>query len=164
MRTPLLFIAIFLLFCYSGKSQTIQQKLISPSQKTTVTEEFSYSWSIGETIVISSNSTINAGYHSIASIPTSTLTTNKLANIQLPVTAYPNPTKRFLNVDLSQLNEASYNIIIYDLKGLKQTPPIQTLNYMKIIDLNSMGTGIYYVKVIEKHTGNTIKQLKIIKK
>lgn len=163
MYKPILLVAAFML-CYTAHSQTISQNLISSAQQTAIADNFNYSWSIGETLIQSDNSKLSTGYHSVNSITINAVNSNKEANSLSTVIFYPNPTKRFLRIDMSQLRKAEYILNIYDLKGVKITPSYSASENIKTIDLEGMETGMYYITIVEKDTEKTIKQIKIIKK
>lgn len=156
--------ASLLLLCNIANSQTVNQKLISASQKSVVTNEFSYSWSVGETVIASDNIQVSPGYHSEATIFITPITSNKDVSQSSLIKYYPNPSSRFLYVDMSQLEDSNYIIMLYDLKGSEMDPPITSDDLVKKIDLYELETGMYQLHIIDSKTKVIIKQFKVIKR
>lgn len=162
MHKILLFV-VSVIFCYKANSQTIDQRLISSSQKTVISDEFSYSWSIGETIIYSNDATVSPGYHSESTVTISPISSNKDKDDLYSIIYYPNPTNRYLNIYISWPLFTDYSITMYDLKGTKYIPAVNVKEDVIILDFNQFQTGMYYLNIIEKSTNITMKQFKVIK-
>lgn len=81
--------------------------------------------------------------------------------IQLKTMAYPNPAADFLTLEVKTLDTACFQYQLFDINGkLLRNEKIK--GYYTKIDMSSLMSGIYFLKVIQ---GNqSFKTFKIIKK
>jgi hypothetical protein len=89
---------------------------------------------------------------------------NLLDELNVRLTAYPNPTNNFTNLQLTGLNTAQQiDIVITNLSGeqvYKETAFVQG-NMTKKIDLSRLNSGTYIISVF--YNGKNIKSTKVLK-
>ena len=79
---------------------------------------------------------------------------------EIEALAYPNPFKNQLRIDLSNLENSSGQISLYDLQGkLIMEQPFQEKQEL-LLDTHSLNTGIYFLKVRSNFAEKTIKVIK----
>ncbi|MCI9845064.1 T9SS type A sorting domain-containing protein [Flavobacterium pectinovorum] len=91
-----------------------------------------------------------------------TLGENEFPDINLAMTAYPNPTIDLLNLVVSadKWNELSYNL--FDISGKKVSGNLKITSSETTVPMHGLNEGIYFLVI---NNGNkTIKTFKIIKK
>lgn len=83
-------------------------------------------------------------------------------NDELSWTMYPNPTKGYIQLDLSQLNVVSAQVEVYDYTGkILRNLSVNTKASSQVdMDLQGLASGVYFVKVISNN-GTSVKQLMI---
>ena len=79
---------------------------------------------------------------------------------ELNWTMYPNPTKGYVQLDLSQLNISSVQVEVYDYTGkILKNLSVNTKGSSKVdMDLQGLTSGVYFIKVVSKN-GTSTKRL-----
>jgi len=81
--------------------------------------------------------------------------------LNLNITAYPNPTTKYLNLNVMDSNFNNLSYAIYDLQGrIIKNEKITTTN--TLIDMQGLAIATYFIKV--KQNQQVQKTFKIIKK
>ena len=80
--------------------------------------------------------------------------------LDLKVKVYPNPTDKWLIIDLSESSSHYANISIVDVSGVLIWEERVTENLAKKVDVSSFGTGLYLV-FVETNKGTVIKKILI---
>lgn len=89
-----------------------------------------------------------------------TLSTNNTENIELQLTAFPNPTTNYLTLSFGEKNSTTIAYQLFDVTG-KMLQSKSNLQNKETLPMQKFSSGIYYLKVSEKN--NIIKTFKIIK-
>ena len=98
--------------------------------------------------------------------PNATSTSFKESSLKSKVIVYPNPTSRFVNVDLSGLKKKNTNIKIqiYNSNGKLVRASQRTFNSKtKQIDLSKKAYGNYYIRILDGDKLLTIEKVILYK-
>ena len=82
------------------------------------------------------------------------------AGINLSLSAYPNPTKDFLTLEINDYDSEKLSYKIYDINGKLIDNRIITDNQISI-DMSNLVSAVYFLSVIDNN--KEIKNFKIIK-
>lgn len=158
------YMSLFICFVFSSINA---QKAIVTSGGNTSNGNYSASYSIGET---TQHSSINAEGilvqgvqqpYEIFDVSTLNVETAVVNNNDASIKIYPNPSKDYVNLSISNFKEMNASYQLYDLFGkLIKHSQIQSLKTQ--IEMNSYAAGTYFLK-IQNPNGNFIKTFKIIK-
>jgi len=152
------FVLIFSLFL----TRVASQETILTTGMDATGSEGSMSYSVGQfayTTETGSTGLLLQGVQQAYEIFTVTGIEN--ANIDLKVSAFPNPTKDYLTLTTNDIEFSDLNFQLFDTTG-KLLQRKKIAGNQTAIDFSNYSVGIYFLKVIK---GNTeIKLLKIIKK
>lgn len=76
---------------------------------------------------------------------------NYLDSLSYNLVCYPNPAKQQINLDFNLPFQTSYNILINDISGrtvLSYQQPLKSIGLQYVrFNLNSLSTGIYYIRL-----------------
>ncbi len=81
--------------------------------------------------------------------------------IQLNVTAFPNPARSYLILEVANTEALPCEAFLYNLSGT-QIKQIQVTDQQTEIDINNLVPSVYFIKVVKRD--QTIKTFKIVKK
>ena len=122
----------------------------------------SISYSIGQVLYTeraNASNSINQGIQNVYEI--SIITGKENHNVELLISAYPNPTVDYLNLVINDLDSEYLEFVLIDMKG--QLIKSSKISSQQIkIDMNSCISGVYLL--IVKDGDKSIKKFKIIKK
>ena len=148
-----------LLFTVGVFAQSKSAELISSGGSYYQDANIQVSWSIGETVVetISSGDyQLTQGFHQ-SEYEISTTVQNPDFNTNIKI--YPNPTKDFLIVNVSEVLPAN-EILVFDQNGkIILQKNIHSSN--EKIDLTSYANGLYYIQVLSGKI--KVKEFKVVK-
>ncbi len=153
---------LFVLFLASFSLTAIAQESAIASGKNITDTGGSASYSVGQ-IVYTANSAANGGNIQGVQQPyeISTLGVDDYPEVNLQLSAYPNPTSDNLILSITNLNTAMLSYSLYDVSGRVIKTKSITENTTNI-EMNGLQAAIYFVKVSDRN--KEIKTFKIIKK
>ena len=153
-------IGIFLLICYSVKSQSIEQYLIASSGNHFEENNIMLSWSIGECIIETYEQNqvmLSQGFHQVTDIVNEY---NEIA-INNDFILHPNPAKDIIYISLPSNENSDFTLKIFNVNGqLKKN--IEIYNSSTTIDISSFERGFFIVQ-IQDNNNKEIHHTKIIK-
>ena len=159
----LLTLFILLLFSYYNYSQTISPQVLSTSGRNYSNSGYSLSWTLGQSVAISfnsSNNILSQGFQQPYYKNNSGITENTIDN---NILFYPNPVMDVFIVDVNSSNLYYREAQLYDVLG----KCIKTFNIQNIekvtIDMRNINPGIYFLKLfnLNQTYQKTIKVTKI---
>lgn len=158
MKPTLLLIIILGLL----NTATHGQQVVSTTGNTIVGTSYSLSYTVGEvvtTTITGGGYILNQGFQQPSYIITS-VEDNLPAAL---LSAYPNPTKGLITLEMNDYQGKSLSFILYDFKGQEILRSNELLGpVVKFeIDLSPFSQGIYLLKVLSEN--RSIKILKIVK-
>lgn len=141
-----LFIAISFFFCSFSFSQTIAPEVISSSGGFYTTTSAQLSFTFGEMIIETVSSSSNIITQGFQQPEQENVGIEETKN-KLQVNLYPNPSKEFLNIDLSE-KEFEITLIIYDASGkIIMEQLIPHWQRKVTLNLNSFSSGYYILNL-----------------
>lgn len=152
------FVLIVLLFAVTA---TYAQQVVASSGNSGSTAGYTVDWTLGEPVIetISSPGNIlTQGLHQTKLLVTA------ISEMEFPgleVKVYPNPTGRFLTIEVIQTGDELIFYEISDITGRK-TVLKQLYSNTEEIDMGSYVSGIYFLNVITRNR-EYVKVFKIIK-
>lgn len=152
------FVLIVLLFAVTA---TYAQQVVASSGNSGSTAGYTVDWTLGEPVIetISSPGNIlTQGLHQTKLLVTA------ISEMEFPgleVKVYPNPTGRFLTIEVIQTGDELIFYEISDITGRK-TVLKQLYSNTEEIDMGSYVSGIYFLNVLTRNR-EYVKVFKIIK-
>jgi hypothetical protein len=156
-KVKLLWLFICCALCFTTQAQEI----ITSSGSHGTTTDADLSWTIGEIITEtaeSTNSILTQGFNQGELLITKTVKT-ELPNLDFNV--YPNPASDLLKLVTNETNYENLRFILYDFNGKKLIDRPLT-GRVTDIPLNSLRASTYFLKIYQNKTEITL--FKIIKK
>ena len=152
-------LSIFITCCLFITSNIYSQEVIATAGCNSENSNGILCWTIGESIIETYENTdqiLTQGFHQ------SNLTVTAVQEdplIEFEIAAFPNPATDYLNLQVDEFNNLSYQL--YDLNGrLLEQNDIQ--NNKTEISLTNLPSSTYILRVLQK--GKELKTFKIIKK
>ena len=138
------------------------QQVVASSGNTGTAVGYTVDWTLGEPVI----ETISGSTHILTQgIHQTRLLATALSEIELPgleVKVYPNPTGRFLKIEVIQTSNELLIYEIFDITGRKTAFKKMNLNSEEI-DMESYVPGIYILTITTPNR-DYVKTFKIIKK
>ena len=137
------------------------QKIVSSSGGEATGSGGISSYSLGQVFyrtTVSNTGSVSQGVEQ--SVLISTLSNPELTTLKLKAVTYPNPTKDYVVLSLSDAMLTNLRYSLYDLQG-RLVSQNKVLQASTKIDLSLFESGIYVLQVIQNN--NKLKSFKIIK-
>lgn len=126
--------------------------------------EGSVSYSIGQVAYSTkagSSTSIAEGVQQSYQVSVSTGIDNK-REIDLLLSAYPNPTKNFLNLNVGNSDYEERSYYLYDMQGKLVENKLITSNNTKIV-MRHLQASTYFLRIVTNQNAQEIKTFKITK-
>ena len=152
---------IFLVMLLFTATATYAQQVVASSGNTGTAVGYTVDWTLGEPVIetISGSSNIlTQGFHQTKLLVTAI---SKMDFPELEVKVYPNPTGRFLKIEIIQTVNEQFFYELSDITGRKSVLK-QMHSNTEEIDMGSYVSGIYCLNVTTRNR-EYIKTFKIIK-
>jgi hypothetical protein len=158
-------IIIIILFAISGEAQQIKQEVIASAGGYNVSADggISISWTLGETIIPTFKSQdgsliLTHGFQQKLIITTVD------ENIETPVnvTIFPNPTSEIINIQFEIPTDTEIEVYMLDGQGrLVMTDNIGVAEIYKMLNIQDLPAGIYYLRLVSGKLVNIYKVVKL---
>jgi len=154
---PILFICMLLF----AATATLAQQVVASSGNSGSVASYMVDWTLGEPVIETisgSGNILTQGMHQ------SNLLVTAISELELPgmeVKVYPNPTGRFLKIEIIQTGNEQFFYEISDITGRKTVLKEMQTNTEEI-DMGSYVSGIYLLNVLSQNH-KIVKVFKIIK-
>ncbi len=164
MKTKLITLSIMLLIACTCTGQSIARQVISTAGDYASTADVSISWTIGEPVTetfTSDNYILLQGFQQgddyIITPPEGN--ENGLQDIQFQI--YPNPTEDLLIIELKDRPKERFTVKLFSISGkLILTRPIKPYSTLNYINLSSIQSGTYILKILDNNRMRTFKLIK----
>jgi hypothetical protein len=159
MKRALVIVCFILLF-FPAIGQ-VQHQVISASGNYAVAGAVSVSWTLGETVIpTQQNGDVILTHGFQQQLIVSTIAENPELKVEL--TVYPNPVSDQLFLRFGSPAEEATEVFIMDAGGrLVKTETIEASVTTKEINMQDLGSGIYYIKLIRGIISNVYKVVKL---
>jgi hypothetical protein len=140
---------------------TDAQQVVSSSGNTSSAAGYIVDWTLGEPVIETisgSNHILTQGMHQTKLLVTA-ISEMELHGLEVKV--FPNPTGRFLKLEIIQTGNEQFFYEISDITGRKSVRKEMQANTEEI-DMDSFVSGIYLLNVVSQNHKN-VKVFKIIK-
>jgi len=137
------------------------QEVVASSGNSETAAGYTVDWTLGEPVIETisgSNHILTQGMHQTNLLATA-ISETELPGLQLKV--YPNPTGRFLKIEIVQQGNEPFFYEISDITGRKSVLK-ELQGNAEEIDMGSYVSGVYFLNVLSKNHKN-VKVFKIIK-
>lgn len=153
--------------CLSGRSQSIERKLVGTAGTTFTANSYQLSFSIGEVVITPSPAVKLVGINRqvLATIGFQQPHVAKTGNILHSnnwISAYPNPAVNNVRLDVHGDDFQTNYVRVINAAGQNVIAPFSFVNGSIDLNVSKLAGGIYIVAVTDKVTGNTVTT-KIIK-
>jgi hypothetical protein len=157
-------VCAFLIVPFQGVfSQSIQNEVVASSGDSYYFENFEISWTVGESIIESYQSgdiLVSQGFHQpidgFVGVP-------EQDKPDFQVSVFPNPTKRYILVELAGSSELeNFKLILCDMMGKELLYRIYYQDTQNRIDLAEFSQGIFVLKIIRENDSRQ-RTFKIVK-
>ncbi|MCX6330753.1 MAG: T9SS type A sorting domain-containing protein [Bacteroidia bacterium] len=163
MKRIILILFVSLVTLYTG-AQVKQEVIASAGGDNSAPDlSIAISWTLGETIIpnyaASDNSLILTHVFQYKVI-----ITNIEENINTPikVTVYPNPTSENINISFEEPADAEITLLMINSQGKPvKTDVIEAMTVEKMLNLQDLPSGIYYLKLTKGKLVNVYKVVKL---
>ncbi|MEE4285669.1 MAG: T9SS type A sorting domain-containing protein [Mariniphaga sp.] len=151
---------VFLILLFVATA-TIAQQVVASSGNSGSAAGYKVDWTLGEPVIetiSSSGNILTQGMHQTKLLVTA------ISEMEFPgleVKVYPNPTGRFLKIEVTQTGNEQFFYEISDITGRKSVLKKLQGNTEEI-DMGSYVSGIYFLDVLSQNHKN-VKVFKIIK-
>jgi len=153
-----------LLLIFLGTGIAMAQQVVSTAGNHSETGTVQLSWTIGEPVI----STLSNGSNILTQgMHQSKLLIDAIEEIELSglvISAFPNPTNEFVNLQVHQLLTAQpwkeFSFVLYDMHG-KVLMQKQIVSTETVIQMNNYVSSIYFLKVLVNN--HEVKTFKIVK-
>lgn len=161
-RNPRTFLILFLLtFSFLGKAYS-QENIVATGGKGTGTGGTS-SYSVGQIADLQLKGSGGSGQEGVQQpYEIATLGTDEFKEINLTMTAFPNPTVDVLNLSITndKLDNLTYDL--FDINGKIVSNTSKIAYSETTVNMHGLVQGVYFLRV--NSNSKTIKTFKIIKK
>jgi hypothetical protein len=158
-----LFLVLFVsLFALSAAAQVKQEVIASAGGYSSVTG-FSISWTLGETIIPNYKASDNS-IQLTHVFQYQIIITDVQENIDNPikVTVFPNPASENINISFEEPNDGEITLLMINSQGKPvKTDVIETMAVEKMLNLQDLPSGIYYLKLTKGKLVNVYKVVKL---
>ena len=154
---PIIFLVILLFTAISANAQQV----VASSGNTGSTAGYKVDWTLGEPVIETisgSNHILTQGLHQTKLLATAI---SELEFPGLEVKVYPNPTGRFLKIEIIQTGNELFFYELTDITGRKSVLKQMHTNTEEI-DMGSYVSGIYFLNVTTRNR-EYVTTFKIIK-
>jgi hypothetical protein len=156
---PVLFVSLLAL---SAAAQVKQEVIATAGGYSSVTG-FSISWTLGETIIPNYKASDNS-IQLTHGFQYQIIITDVEENIETPikVTVFPNPASENINISFEEPNDGEITLLMINSQGkLVKTDVIETMAVEKMLNLQDLPSGIYYLKLTKGKLVNVYKVVKL---
>lgn len=137
------------------------QQVVASSGNTGSAAGYTISWTLGEPVIETisgSNNILTQGMHQTKLLVTAI---GEMDFPGLEVKVYPNPTGRFLKIEVIHTGNEQFLYELTDITG-RQTMLKQMQSNTEVVDMGSFVSGIYLIRVLSAKN-EIVKTCKIIK-
>jgi hypothetical protein len=154
----------FLLVCmlFSGflSAQSVTPEVVASSGAHMESSEAQLSFTVGECITETFSSTNNQLTQGFQQSKYTVVDISEKSLSDLSISVYPNPSTDYINIDISNEDNKSFNVELYDMSGrIVKSDEISSNNKINMQDLSS---AEYILKVFDSKN-NLLKTFKIVK-
>jgi hypothetical protein len=158
-----LFLVLFVSFLALSAAAQVKQEVIATAGGYSSVAGFSISWTLGETIIpnykASDNSIQLTHGFQYSLIPTAVE-----ENIETPVkvTVYPNPASENIKISFEEPVDGEIDLLMINSLGKPvKTDVIEAMTVEKMLNLQDLPSGIYYLKLTKGKLVNVYKVVKL---
>jgi hypothetical protein len=162
-----IFMLIALLFVLSASAQVpgvvFTQEVIASAGGDTSVTNLSISWTLGETIV-PNYAAPDSSFFTTHMFQYKLLPTAVEENIETPVkvTVYPNPASENIKIGFDEPVDGEITLLMISSEGKPvKTDVIEAFTVEKILNLQELPAGIYYLKLTKGKLVNVYKVVKL---
>ena len=152
---------IVILALLFAATATHAQQVVANSGNSGSATGYKVDWTLGEPVI----ETISGSTHILTQgMHQTKLMITAIEEIEIPgleVKVYPNPTGRFLRIEVIQNGDAAFYYEVYDITGLK-TVSKEIQSNTEEIDMGCYASGIYLLNVVSLNR-EYVKTFKVIK-
>jgi hypothetical protein len=164
MKRFILIITVLLVTLSVGAQQVKQEVIASAGGYNKSSDNsISISWTLGETIIPSFTSsdgslTLTHGFQSKLII---TAIEENLEDL-VQITIYPNPTSEIINIQFESVTDKEILLYLLDAQGrLVKTDRIEAAVSSKMINMQDLPAGLYYIRLVKGKLINVYKVVKL---
>ena len=163
MKKTIYVILITCMTLSASYAQSLSQYVVGNSGATISGASNTLSFTVGEPVIgnIDNGESLGQGFW-LGAIEGVVLSTDDFT-IDALTTVYPNPTSDYLNITFQDMAGEDFEVVLYDILGRAVLQQEHTNSSgSETINLRSLNTGIYLLKVVQSSTSKS-KTFKIIK-
>ncbi len=158
-----LFLVLFVSLLALSAAAQVKQEVIATAGGYSSVTDFSISWTLGETIIPNYKASDNS-IQLTHGFQYSLIPTTVEENIETPVkvTVYPNPASENIKISFEEPIDGEITLLMINSQGKPvKTDVIEIMAVEKMLNLQDLPSGIYYLKLTKGKLVNVYKVVKL---